>query len=138
VLKRFTISPQLSGSSVLVCGLKAGSIQLVAEDSARVYAPDTMVVTVLSSIDTTARVMAIVQMQDAQTFTPATVTIKTGESVTWQNMSGMTHTTTSDQPGWSQTVLNGQSFTRTFSITGTFPYHCNIHPAMRGTVVVNP
>jgi plastocyanin len=127
----------LSGTSVLVCGLKGGNVRLVAEDSARVYAPDTMLVTVLSVADTTTRAMTIVQMQDALTFVPPTVTIKAGESVTWQNMSGMTHTTTSDQPGWSQTVLNGQSFTHTFSVTGAFPYHCNIHPTMRGTVVVN-
>ena len=138
VLKRVTINPQVSGAAVLVCALKAGRVQMVAEDSARVYAPDTLIVTVLSGIDTTARVLAVVQMQDALTFVPPTVTIKVGESVTWQNTSGMTHTTTSDQPGWSQTVINGQSFTRIFSTPGAFPYHCNVHPTMRGTVVVNP
>lgn len=137
VLHRVTINPQSSGTAVLVCGLKEGRVQMVAEDSARVYAPDTMIVAVLTTIDTTTRVAAIVQMQDALTFSPGTVSIKVGESVTWQNFSGMKHTTTSDQSGWDQIVDNGQSFSLTFSTAGSFPYHCNIHPGMKGTVVVN-
>ena len=137
VLHRLTITAQSSGAAVLVCGLKEGRVQLVAEDSARVYAPDTMIVAVLATIDTTTRGV-VVQMQGALTFTPATVTIKVGESVTWQNFSGQQHTTTSDQLDWDQPVDNGQSFTRTFPTAGVFPYHCKIHPAMLGTVVVSP
>ena len=137
VLHRVAISPQSSGTAVLVCGLKEGRVQLVAEDSARVYAPDTMIATVLATIDTTTRGVVVVQIQDALTFTPGTVSIKVGESVTWQNFSGTKHTTTSDQFDWDQTVDNGQSFTRTFTTAGSFPYHCNIHAGMKGTVVVN-
>jgi plastocyanin len=117
--------------------LKEGRVLMVAEDSARVYAPDTMIVAVLATIDTSTRGAVVVQMQDALTFTPGTVSIKVGESVTWQNFSGTKHTTTSDQFDWDQIVDNGQSFTRTFTTAGLFPYHCNIHPGMRGTVVVN-
>ncbi len=137
VLHRVAINPQSPGTTVLVCGLKEGRVQMVAEDSARVYAPDTMIVAVLATIDTTTRVAAIVQMQDALTFSPVTVTIKVGESVTWQNFSGTQHTTTSDQLDWDQIVNNGQSFTHTFTTVGLFPYHCKIHAAMQGTVVVN-
>ena len=136
VLHRVGINPQSPGTSVLVCGLKEGRVQMVAEDSARVYAPDTMIVAVLATIDTTTRGV-VVQMQDAQTFTPQTVSIKVGESVTWQNFSGTKHTTTSDQPLWDEIVDNGQSYTRTFTTAGVFPYHCTIHSGMRGTVVVN-
>jgi len=137
VLHRATINPQSSGTAVLICGLKQGRVQVVAEDSARVYSPDTMVVTVLSAIDTGV-VAAVVQMQDNLTFTPPTVAIKAGQAVTWQNISGVPHTTTSDEPGWDQTVDKSQSFTRTFSTAGSFRYHCNIHAGMTGTVVVNP
>ncbi|HKA58888.1 MAG TPA: plastocyanin/azurin family copper-binding protein [Gemmatimonadales bacterium] len=137
VLHRVTINPQSSGTAVPVCGLKAGIVRMVATDSAGVYSPDTMLVRVLAMADTGIRVAVIVQMQDALTFTPATVSIRVGESVTWQNFSGMKHTTTSDQPFWDQTVDNGQFFMRTFLAPGSFPYHCNIHPGMRGTVVVN-
>lgn len=138
VLQRVTISSQSSGTTVPVCGLKAGDVRMVARDSAGVYSPDTMLVRVLAIQDTGLRAAVIVQMQDALTFTPATVTVRVGEPVTWQNFSGMKHTTTSDQPSWDQTVDNGQFFTHTFQTLGSFPYHCNIHPGMRGTVVVSP
>ena len=138
VLQRVTINPQASGTSVPVCGLKAGAVRMVARDSAGVYSPDTMLVRVLAIPDTGILAAVIVQMQDALTFSPATVTVRVGESVTWQNFSGMKHTTTSDQPYWDQTIDNGQFFMRTFQTPGSFPYHCNIHPGMRGTVVVSP
>ena len=51
VLTKATVSPQSSGTSVLVCGLKAGRVTLVATDSAGVFAPDTMIVTVVSTIE---------------------------------------------------------------------------------------
>jgi plastocyanin len=51
VLRRLSLPAGQSGASVLVCGLKAGRIQLVATDSAGVYAPDTMIVTVVSTIE---------------------------------------------------------------------------------------
>ena len=36
----------------------------------------------------------------------------------------------------SQNLDQGQTFTATFAKAGTFPYICNIHPFMTGTVVV--
>jgi plastocyanin len=35
-------------------------------------------------------------------------------------------------------ILPGQSFTLTFTEPGTYPYTCNLHPAMNGVVVVLP
>jgi LPXTG-motif cell wall-anchored protein len=70
-------------------------------------------------------------------FQPATVTIDTGDSVTWTNNGDAPHTTTSDSGVWDSDILDpGQSFTRVFDTAGTFPYHCNVHPSMTGTVVV--
>ena len=84
-----------------------------------------------------AALAASVSITDFQ-FTPATVTIQAGDSVTWTNNSGGTpHTTTSDSGVWDSGTLNaGQSFTFTFKTPGTFAYHCDIHPQMTGTVVV--
>jgi plastocyanin len=36
----------------------------------------------------------------------------------------------------SGTIGPGRSFTFMFPSTGTFPYHCNFHPGMVGSVVV--
>ena len=51
VLQRAVIPALTSGSSVLVCGLKAGRVLIKAQDSLSVYAPDSMVVTVVSTVE---------------------------------------------------------------------------------------
>jgi YVTN family beta-propeller protein len=71
-------------------------------------------------------------------FVPATITISTGQAITWTNADPVDHTTTSDDKVWDSGSLspNG-TFTMTFSQPGTYAYHCTIHPFIRGTVVVN-
>jgi LPXTG-motif cell wall-anchored protein len=73
-------------------------------------------------------------------FSPSTLTIDVGDSVTWTNNAVETpHTSTSDNGAWDSGTINpGQSFTHTFSTAGTFPYHCAFHQAqgMVGTIVV--
>lgn len=74
-------------------------------------------------------------------FNPTTITIRTGQRVTWRNgeapASGIPHTSTSDTGVWSSPVLNpGGAFSFTFNSPGTYNYHCTIHPDMRGTVIV--
>lgn len=72
-------------------------------------------------------------------FTPSILTISQGQTVCWQNDSGGTlHTTTSDMAFWDSGALAaGAVFEFTFADTGTFPYHCNIHPFMLASVIVN-
>jgi plastocyanin len=50
-LKKVTIPANTSAASVLVCGIAAGRVTIVAQDSAGTYLPDTMVVTVVSTIE---------------------------------------------------------------------------------------
>ena len=72
-------------------------------------------------------------------FSPGTVTIKAGESVTWSSSGPSPHTVTADDQSFDSGTLNpGQSFSHTFSTPGTYHYHCQFHVAqgMVGTVVV--
>ena len=70
-------------------------------------------------------------------FTPADLNIAAGTAVTWVNSDATSHTTTSNAAGWdSGIVAPGGRFSFVFQNTGTFPYHCVIHPGMVGTVVV--
>jgi len=73
-------------------------------------------------------------------FEPGQVTIKAGNTVTWLNCADPNepaHTSTADQGAWSSPLLlPGSSFTHTFAQAGTFPYHCEPHPFMTGTIVV--
>jgi plastocyanin len=69
-------------------------------------------------------------------FSPATLTILPGTTVTWKNMSSAPHTVTSDdgQTFDSGNIAPGGTFTFKFTVAGSYPYHCNIHPYMRATV----
>ena len=73
-------------------------------------------------------------------FKPGTVTILVGTKVKWINKAvSNSHTSTSDTGVWNSGVLApGQAFVFKFTSTGTFNYHCSIHPFMTGTVQVNP
>jgi plastocyanin len=71
-------------------------------------------------------------------FSPATITVPVGSTVTWQwNSDGVTHNVTF-QDGTTSGNMNSGSFPRTFQAAGTFPYLCTIHGSlgMTGTVTV--
>jgi plastocyanin len=70
-------------------------------------------------------------------FGPAELRVRVGERVTWINCDEDAHTSTADGGEWASPLLApGQGFTQTFSAAGEFPYHCEPHPFMTGTVIV--
>ena len=70
-------------------------------------------------------------------FAPANVAIQPGDTIMWVNEGNTPHTVTSDDGRFDSEVLNpGDSFMLTFPETGTFSYHCEIHPFMTGSVTV--
>lgn len=88
-------------------------------------------------------------------FQAPTVTVRVGESVRWRNTGGVFHTVTFD-PGRADDPANvelpggvqpfnselgaGMSFSRRFTVAGTYRYICEPHEAlgMVGTVIVTP
>ena len=73
-------------------------------------------------------------------FTPSQITVAKGGTVTWTNNDSTTHTveadlSNNDGPA-SGDIPPGGSYSFTFNKTGSFQYHCSIHPSMRGTIVV--
>src|SRR6266404_1723637 len=69
-------------------------------------------------------------------FTPSSVSISVNDSVKW-TWAGSPHSTTSDTGLWESGVLGtGATFTHTFASTGSFPFHCSVHPFMTGTIGV--
>ncbi len=72
-------------------------------------------------------------------FTPASITVQVGDTVTWTNGSGVPHTVTSDGGLFdSGTLQSGTVYSRTFISPGTYSYHCNIHSGMTGVITVVP
>jgi plastocyanin len=70
------------------------------------------------------------------TFSPPALSISAGDSVTWNNLTGGGHSTTSSNSLWSS---SSDGFTMTFSSSGTFGYYCIPHHSfgMTGTITVN-
>jgi plastocyanin len=69
-------------------------------------------------------------------FSPASITVKRGTTVTWTNQDGTGHTVTSDNGLFQATLAPKATFSYTFKDAGTFSYHCSIHSFMKGTVIV--
>ena len=78
-------------------------------------------------------------------FSPASVTVTAGSTVTWTNTGAAIHSVTSDTGAFdssptcpSGSCLDpGATYSHTFATAGRFTYHCRVHPTMTGTVVVN-
>lgn len=71
-------------------------------------------------------------------FSPGTLTIQRGATVTWTNTDSNPHTVTADNNSFNSGTLNPNgTFSYTFNTAGSFTYHCNFHSGMNGSVVVN-
>lgn len=88
---------------------------------------------------------ATVEVRD-NSFTPRTLEIRSGDSVTWVTHDGG-HTVRSDDevdgvplfefPAGSGTLAAGDEHTHAFLEAGEYAYHCEVHPSMTGVVYVD-
>lgn len=70
-------------------------------------------------------------------FSPASVTVAIGDTVTWHNTGQALHNATANDGSFKTPDLNqGRSASHRFTSAGTFSYICTIHPNMHGTVRV--
>jgi plastocyanin len=70
-------------------------------------------------------------------FSPATVTVNEGDTVTWTNDGPSVHTATAEDGSFDTGSLRkGESGSATFTSAGTISYICSPHPFMKGKVVV--
>jgi len=71
-------------------------------------------------------------------FNPKTITVKSGEKVTWTNRDEEPHTIVSVEKQFKKSTAldTDQEFTITAGAPGTYNYFCSVHPKMTGTIVV--
>jgi plastocyanin len=70
-------------------------------------------------------------------FTPATLTVPSGTTVTWTNQDDMVHTVTEATRRFASNGLEtGATYAHTFTAPGTYTYFCALHPRMTATVIV--
>ena len=71
------------------------------------------------------------------TFTPQTITVAAGTTVTWTNDDDLPHTVVAiDKSFRSKPLDTGDQFSFTFAKPGQYAFFCSIHPMMTGKVVV--
>jgi plastocyanin len=74
----------------------------------------------------------------ATAFSPANVTINTGDAVRWTNRDTKNHQVVANNGAFaSPTIAPGKTYTHVFNTAGTFRYHDALHPSLTGRVVVN-
>jgi len=74
-------------------------------------------------------------------YSPAEITIKVGDTVSWVNTGYNSHTITTTEKyleGKSVDLIVGanQIVTKTFDKAGTYEYYCKVHPNIKGKVIV--
>jgi plastocyanin len=71
-------------------------------------------------------------------FNPQTITVKSGETVTWINRDEEPHTIVSVEKQFkkSSALDTDQEFIITAGVPGTYTYFCSVHPKMTGTIIV--
>jgi plastocyanin len=70
-------------------------------------------------------------------FSPATVTIKTGDTVKWVNSDTQNHQVVSNNGSFVSPILGpGKSYAHRFQAAGTYRYHDGLNAAIRGVVKV--
>ena len=75
---------------------------------------------------------------DNFTFTPQSLTVKAGTTVTWTNRDDIPHGIASKNNAFarSKALDTDDSYSFTFTTPGTYQYFCYVHPHMVGTIVV--
>ena len=76
-----------------------------------------------------------VEMVDA-CFTPTTLRVDPGATVTFVNTDPMIHNVTANLWGHFDDLAEGDTFRATFDEPGIYPYACSYHPGMSGAIVV--
>lgn len=79
---------------------------------------------------------ATVHIKD-DAFMPATITVHTGDTVRFVNDDDDAHTVTATNGAFDSKALDtGGRWQHAFTTSGTYAYFCQMHPFMKGTIVV--
>ncbi len=80
----------------------------------------------------------VVHIKDFK-YAPTPVKVHVGDTVSFVNDDAEAHTVTSNVKSFDSEGLDSNGTWRhTFARPGTFAYFCELHPSMKGTIVVLP
>jgi plastocyanin len=110
-------------SRLLICGTAIAALVLagIAASSAGVPAAGQSHVVVIENVQ----------------FSPPSLTVKSGQRVTWVNKDLFPHTVTADSKAFdSKAIAPNASWTCVARKPGTYAYACTFHPTMKATITV--
>jgi len=119
-----TLTPK-NKTAALLCGIAFLNLSLFAQAGE------------MKNDDSTSSKQNRIEIKDFA-FNPQTITVKSGEKVTWINRDEEPHTIVSvgKQFKKSTALDTDQEFTITAGAPGAYDYFCSVHPKMTGTIVV--
>jgi plastocyanin len=102
--------------------------------------PTTTTTTVPPTTGTADLVISILGDQGGMSFSPAAATLRVGQTVAWRNTDTDLHTATQDGGRFNTGNITRGSTSAPIAMTatGSFPYHCALHPGMVASLTVNP
>ncbi|WP_407184807.1 cupredoxin domain-containing protein [Bradyrhizobium centrosematis] len=93
---------------------------------------------VLAAMVVPARAATIEITMDNLVISPAEISAKVGDSVTWINKDVFAHTATAKNGDFDVTLPPKKSVTSVLKKAGTIEYYCRYHPNMKATLKVEP
>jgi plastocyanin len=81
-------------------------------------------------------VISIAGMNGPQSYSPATASVAAGQTVAFVNNDSIPHTATGSGFDTGTLAPGATSAPITMNTLGSFPYHCQFHPTMTGTLNV--
>lgn len=127
-----------SSAAVVAMVSSTGLVTGVTAGNANISASAAGVSGILSLTVRATANLAVVTMPPGDVFTPFQVIVPLGGTVRWE-FPARAHNVIFDKkagvPADIQSTAN-TAVSRTFSVLGTFPYDCTLHPGMAGEVIV--
>jgi len=117
--------------------LASGGVALVVGSLALPIEPQAQAVQAQSMEAMRPSAAAMEVRIDNFTFSPATLTVAPGTTVTWVNGDDIPHAVAAkDRSFRSKTLDTDDRYSFTFAMAGEYDYFCTLHPHMVGKVIV--
>ncbi len=96
-----------------------------------------LLVALIAATPSSPSTLTVMMKDDA--YSPTRLEISAGQTVTFVNRDDDAHTVTSTN-GWfdSKGLDTNGVWRHTFTKPGTYTYFCELHPFMKGTIIVQP
>jgi amicyanin len=126
----------LTAGLMLIFTLAAASCGTAATPAATLATTTNAAATSTTAAASTNGATAAVVIEN-YLYSPETLTVKAGTTVTWTNKDSVSHTVTTKAPLFDSGLFGkSKSYSYTFTRTGSYEYYCIPHPYMVGKVIV--